>query len=110
MANRQADARRVQITVAIAARRTGLSPGSIRRYMRRRLVNEVLSEAELVRLRRIRRLSELGINLAGIEVILDMRCRIEELQKQVIQLESKAGSSADQGLEHDRVQLLEWSV
>jgi DNA-binding transcriptional MerR regulator len=55
-------------------------------------VNEALSEAELVRLRRIRRLSELGINLAGIEVILDMRCRIEELQKQVVQLESKAGS------------------
>jgi DNA-binding transcriptional MerR regulator len=64
----------------------------------------------LVRLRRIRRLTELGINLAGIEVILDMRCRIEELQKQVVQLESKAGSSPDQGLEHDRVQLLEWSV
>jgi DNA-binding transcriptional MerR regulator len=73
-------------------------------------VNEALSEAELVRLRRIRRLTELGINLAGIEVILDMRCRIEELQKQVVQLESKAGSSPDQGLEHDRVQLLEWSV
>ena len=104
------DVGRAKITVAIAARRTGLSPRSIRRYIQRRLVNEALSEAELVRLRRIRRLTELGINLAGIEVILDMRCRIEELQKQVVQLESKAGSSPDQGLEHDRVQLLEWSV
>ena len=90
MANCQDDARRVQITFAIAARRTGLSPRSIRRYIERRLVNEALSEAELVRLRRIRRLTELGINLAGIEVILDMRRRIEDLQLRVAQLEARS--------------------
>jgi DNA-binding transcriptional MerR regulator len=79
----------IEITIASAARRTGLSPRRIRRYMRRKLVNDVLTEAELVRLRRIRRLSELGINLAGIEVIMRMRIRIQDLQAQILQLETR---------------------
>ena len=74
------------ITITIAARRTGLSPRSVRRYLRMGLVDEMLGEAELVELRRIRRLTSLGVNLAGVEIILRMRRQIEELQAEVARL------------------------
>ena len=67
------------IAVIVAARRCGLTPRDIRRYVRRGLVSEMLTEADLAELRRIRRLISLGVNLAGVEIILHMRRRIEEL-------------------------------
>jgi MerR family transcriptional regulator/heat shock protein HspR len=76
------------ITITVAARRTGLSPRTVRRYVRRGLLGETLSEDELIELRRIRRLTDLGVNLAGVEVILNMRRQIEQLQAEVARLRS----------------------
>jgi len=90
MAEREKEGR-TEITIAVAARRTGLSPSRIRRCIRRRLVAEALTAAELARLRRIRRLSDLGINLAGVEVILRMRRRMEALQEELVRLRGAAG-------------------
>jgi DNA-binding transcriptional MerR regulator len=73
--------------------------------MRRKLVSDVLTEAELARLRRIRRLTELGINLAGIQVILKMRRRIEALQAKVARLEAGAHIQANQDLRYGRALL-----
>jgi len=75
------------ITVTVAARRCGLAPRTVRRYIRRGLVNETLAEADLAELRRIRRLTDLGVNLAGVEIVLHMRERIEELQAEVDRLQ-----------------------
>jgi len=75
-----------RIAVAVAARRAGLSPTTVRRYVRRRLVEEPFTKMDLVTLRRIRRLTGLGINLAGVEVILRMRRRIEELEQELARL------------------------
>jgi MerR family transcriptional regulator/heat shock protein HspR len=69
-----------RITIRVAARRTGLSNRTVRRYVRRGLASEALTEADLAELRRIRRLTDLGINLAGVEAILHMRRRIEALE------------------------------
>ncbi len=74
------------ITITVAARRSGLSPHTVRRYIRRGLVDEVLTEAHLPELRRIRRLTDLGVNLAGVEIILRMRRRIEELEAEIARL------------------------
>ena len=71
------------ITVTIAARRCGLSVQVVQDCIQRGMVQEQLTEAELVRLRRIRRLNHLGVNMPGIEVILHMRRQIEELQAQL---------------------------
>jgi len=79
--------RTTQITITVAARRTGMSPRTVRRYIRRGLAAEVLTEAELAELRRIRRLTDLGVNLAGVEIILNMRRQIEALQAEVARLE-----------------------
>jgi MerR family transcriptional regulator/heat shock protein HspR len=76
-------------TFSVAARRTGLSVRTVRRYVRRGLVNQTLTEEELAELRRIRRLTGLGINLAGVEIILRMRRQIEELQAQIARLETR---------------------
>jgi MerR family transcriptional regulator/heat shock protein HspR len=76
------------ITITVAARRTGLSPRTVRRYVRRGLLDEALSEDELAELRRIRRLTGLGVNLAGVEIILNMRRQIEQLQGEVARLQS----------------------
>jgi pyruvate/2-oxoglutarate dehydrogenase complex dihydrolipoamide acyltransferase (E2) component len=77
-----------QIAIAVAAERTGLSVSIVRRCIRLQLVGQTLTEAELARLRRIRRLKELGVNLAGIEIILRMRRQIKDLQVQLERLES----------------------
>ena len=73
------------ITISVAALRTGLSPRSVRRYVQRGLVSEKLTETELAELRRIRRLTDLGVNLAGVEIILRMRRQIVELRQKAYQ-------------------------
>jgi len=67
------------ITITVAASRVCLSPRTVRRYVQRGLVGESLTEADLAELRRIRRLVGLGVNLAGVEIILRMRQHIESL-------------------------------
>jgi MerR family transcriptional regulator/heat shock protein HspR len=82
-------------SVVVAAERTGLSSRTVRRYVRVGLVEVPLTDARLAELRRIRRLTELGINLAGVEVILHMRGRIESLQADVARLRAALGSSEE---------------
>ena len=84
----------VTFTVTVAAHRTGISRHTIRRYIRQGLVNDTLAEAELAEVRRIRRLTELGVNLAGVEVILHMRRQIEDLQTEVARLQSLLSAGA----------------
>ncbi len=76
------------ITITIAAHGACLSPRTVRRYIQRGLVSETLTEAELAELRRIRRLTDLGVNLAGVEIILHMRRQIEELRAEMTRLEA----------------------
>ncbi len=80
------------ITITVVAQRCGLSTSTVRRYLRRGLVEEPLVEEDLVTLRRIRRLADMGVNLAGIEVILAMRRRIVELQTEIAWLRERLDS------------------
>ena len=66
-------------SLAVAAHLSGLSPSRARQFVRFGLVapagiergRPIFGPAELARLRKIRRLTdELGVNLAGVEVIL----------------------------------------
>ena len=81
------------ITVTIAAQRVGLTSRTVRRYIQRGLVREMLTERDLTELRRIRRLTDLGVNLAGAEIILRMRRRIEELQIEIARLQTLLDAS-----------------
>ena len=74
---------------ADAARLAGVTPARLRRYERAGLLRPVqrhgrirlYSAAQVAQVRRIRRLHEdLGINLAGVEIILRLLAQIEALQ------------------------------
>ena len=75
--------------ISVAAKMIGLHPQTLRHYENVGLVVPERSEgnirlyspANIDRLRQISSLTdELGVNLAGVQVILDMRERLEQLQ------------------------------
>lgn len=82
----------IYVSLRVAMRRSGLAPEIVQECVRREIVCEPLTEEDLVELRRIRRLRELGINMPGIEVILHMRRRILALQTE---MERQEGSGPD---------------
>jgi DNA-binding transcriptional MerR regulator len=72
--------RQQETSIDIAARQTGLETRTVRRCVQVGLVSRPLTEDDLAELRRVRRLTELKVNLAGVEIIVRMRRRIVELQ------------------------------
>lgn len=85
--------------ISVAARMVSLHPQTLRYYERIGLVKpsrtrgrtRLYSQRDIERLRKITRLTdELGVNLAGVEVILNMSRRIEELQDELARVQSEA--------------------
>ncbi|MBN1218933.1 MAG: helix-turn-helix transcriptional regulator [Anaerolineae bacterium] len=75
--------------ISVAAKMVGLHPQTLRHYESQGLVTPKRSDgnvrfyspADIERLSQIVRLTdELGVNLAGVQIILDMRERLERLQ------------------------------
>ena len=75
--------------ISVAAKMVGLHPQTLRHYEDLGLVKpdrtdgniRLYSPIDIDRLRQISRLTnELGVNLAGVQIILDMRERLEQLQ------------------------------
>lgn len=79
--------RRTTISITRAAQQAGVEVYVVRHCVEVGLLEEDLTEQNLAELRRVRRLMTLGINLPGVEVVLRMRRRIQELQAEVIRLE-----------------------
>ncbi|HEY3078601.1 MAG TPA: chaperone modulator CbpM [Chloroflexota bacterium] len=86
-----------------AARLVRLPPAGVRRYVRAGLIRPsrlegraaLFGEAELARLRKIRRLREdLGLNTAGVEIALRLLDEIENLRAA-----ARAGRTTDQSTE-----------
>jgi MerR family transcriptional regulator, heat shock protein HspR len=76
--------------IGVAAQLCGVHPQTLRQYERLGLVvpsragakNRLYSEADIRRVRRIQRLTqEMGVNLAGVEVILRLLDEMEEMRK-----------------------------
>jgi MerR family transcriptional regulator, heat shock protein HspR len=89
-------------TIGVVARMVELHPQTLRNYEQLGLVVpgrtegniRLYSPAEVERLRKINRLTqELGVNLAGVEVILHMADQIETLQGQVDSLQRRLAES-----------------
>jgi hypothetical protein len=98
----------IYLDVAIAVRRTGLSRHEVAQALARGLVKEPLRDADLVELRRVRRLQELGVNLAGIEIIMHMRRRIQALEAELAGWERRRGKPEWPQLEDSWQRLLAW--
>lgn len=78
--------------IGVAARLCELHPQTLRMYERLGLVhparigrkNRMYSEADIDRLRQIQRLTQdMGVNLAGVEVILDLLDKMQRMQEQM---------------------------
>ena len=85
--------------ISIAAQLTGLHPQTVRLYERLGLIkprrvsnkNRLYSESDIERLLQIRRFTqEMGVNLAGVEVILELLHRMEEMQAEMEDLRRRA--------------------
>ncbi len=84
--------------ISVAARMLSVQTHTLRYYEKIGIIEpyrsrgniRLYSDRDIARLRRVKTLmDDLGINLAGIEVILRMAQRMTELQQQVEQLESE---------------------
>ena len=84
--------------ISVAARIVGVQTHTLRYYERVGLIEpsrsrgniRLYSERDVARLRRVKTLmDDLGVNLAGVEVIMRMVQQMLELQNQVQELESE---------------------
>ncbi len=89
--------REPRYVISVAAKIVGVRTHTLRYYERIGIIEpsrsrgniRLYSEEDIAQLRRVKSLmEELGVNLAGVEVILHMVKRITELQEQVKELES----------------------
>lgn len=78
--------------ISVAARMVGMHAQTLRYYERAGLVRpsrsrgriRLYSVADIARVRQIQRLiSDLGVNLAGVEVILRMNRQMQEMQQEI---------------------------
>jgi MerR family transcriptional regulator/heat shock protein HspR len=89
---------RPRYMISVAAELVGMHPQTLRIYEHKGLLRpgrtpgntRLYSEHDLERLRLIQRLTtELGLNLAGVEIVLRMQDELDRLQRQVERLERK---------------------
>jgi DNA-binding transcriptional MerR regulator len=71
------------VEVTAFARRLGLSPDAVYYCLEVELVSQTLADSDLAELRRVRRLLDLEVNLAGVEIILRMRQQMRAMQAQL---------------------------
>ena len=93
--------------IAVAAERAGVHEQTLRHYERLGLIAparkgtrprspRLYSERDIERVVHIRQLmGDLGVNLAGVEIILSMRERMEGLQRELRQLRRTTGAPPD---------------
>ena len=83
--------------ISVAAELAGMHPQTLRVYERRGLITpkrtprntRLYSQADVDLLRRIQELSEAGLNLAGIERVLDLEGRLARSERRVARLEAE---------------------
>lgn len=105
MARKNDDARNKPLyMISVAAELTGMHPQTLRVYEQKGLVNpgrsrgntRLYSQADIDRLELIGRLTDEGINLAGVIRIIDMREHEEEMEAEIDDLRDKVRQLEDQ--------------
>jgi MerR family transcriptional regulator/heat shock protein HspR len=89
--------------ISVAAELAGMHPQTLRLYERRGLVHPQrtakntrrYSRGDVERLQRIQELTELGLNLAGVERVLAMEAQLEAMRRHMQLLESRLDAAAD---------------
>ena len=99
----QHDSDRPLFMISVAAELSGMHPQTLRLYERRGLVRprrtakntRRYSQHDVERLHRIQELTELGLNLAGVERVLAMEEQLDSMRRQMQALQSRLDEAAD---------------
>ena len=96
---------RPRYMISVAAELVGMHPQTLRMYEQKGLVQpkrtagntRLYSEADLARLRLIQKLTtELGLNLAGVEAVLDLEEQLQRMQSRMERLERDMREAVEQ--------------
>jgi MerR family transcriptional regulator/heat shock protein HspR len=91
MANRENRQERAVYIISVAAELAGMHPQTLRIYERKGLLRPArtagntrrYSERDIDRLREIQELTQRGINLAGVKMIMEMQAKLERVRREV---------------------------
>jgi MerR family transcriptional regulator/heat shock protein HspR len=96
---------RPRYMISVAAELVGMHPQTLRMYEQKGLVQpqrtagntRLYSEADLERLRLIQRLtSQLGLNLAGVEAVLELEEQLQRMQARMERLDREMRAAIEQ--------------
>src|SRR3954468_8046854 len=99
------DSERGVFMISVAAELAEMHPQTLRIYEQRGLIRpkrspkgtRLYSQSDVERLRRIQQMTaELGMNLAGVERVLEMEEQLERMSRRVEQLEKRAQRMQEQ--------------
>ena len=110
----RSDERAVYI-ISVAAELAGVHPQTLRMYERRGLLQPKrtsgntrrYSERDIERIRAIQELTQLGgISLEGVKLFIEMRERLDEMQRRTVELERLLGRAGRLGREEARAEIV----
>ena len=108
---------RPRYMISVAAELVGMHPQTLRMYEQKGLVQprrtagntRLYSEADLERLRLIQKLTtHLGLNLAGVEAVLDLEEQLQRMQARLERLEREMREAIEQVHKQYRRDLVLW--
>jgi MerR family transcriptional regulator, heat shock protein HspR len=101
------DARRGVFMISVAAELADMHPQTLRMYEARGLITpqrsagktRLYSQADVDRLRKIQEMTEAGLNLAGVETVLEMERQLSRLQAELTRTRERAAEAERHMLE-----------
>jgi len=101
------DSRRGVFMISVAAELAEMHPQTLRMYETRGLITpqrsagktRLYSHADVERLRRIQQMTEDGLNLAGVETVLEMQRQLDRLRGELARMRRRAAEAEKQMLE-----------
>src|SRR5919108_4733233 len=93
--------------ISVAAELVGVHPQTLRIYERKGLLSPSrtsgntrrYSDRDIERLRTIQRLTQEGVSLAGVQMILDMETQLEELERRMQEMRAEAERARSRALQ-----------
>jgi MerR family transcriptional regulator/heat shock protein HspR len=97
------DPKTAVFVISVAAELAGVHPQTLRIYERKGLLEPArtgggsrrYSEEDIDRLRRIQELTNEGLNLAGVRMVLELEARVTELEERLQTLQSAARDAVE---------------
>jgi MerR family transcriptional regulator/heat shock protein HspR len=108
---------RPRYMISVAAELVGMHPQTLRIYESKGLIRpkrtagntRLYSEADLERLRLIQQLTnELGLNLAGVEQVLELQDQVERMRRRLVRMEREMRVAVNEVHRQYRRELVPW--